>query len=105
MAAERRDESDCRFIACTVFMIRRFTRKRRDLTIPTGAVAGTSDSSSANTSTRLGKADADGVYLWPKRVYAQPYYDLWGPSFYDPFWGPPYFWAPPVIIVRGPPHA
>jgi outer membrane lipoprotein len=101
----RRDESDGRFIACGHgFYDPEVYKKGRDLTI-TGAVGGTEQRLVGQHEYTYARVDADGVYLWPKRVYPQPYYDPWGPSFYDPFWGPPYWWAPPVVIVRGPPRA
>lgn len=100
----RRDESDGRFIACGQgFYDPEVYKKGRDITV-TGQVVGTEQHKVGEHEYTYARVDAEGVYLWPKRVYPPSMYDPWGPYFYDPFWGPPYWWAPPVVIVRGPPH-
>jgi len=103
----RRDESDGRFLACgRGFYDPEIYKPGRDLTV-TGQVAGTEKRLVGEHDYAYARVDAEAVYLWPKRVYAQPYYGPWGPAFYDPFWGPfggPYWWSPPVIVVPAPVH-
>jgi outer membrane lipoprotein len=103
----RRDESDGRFIACGHgFYDPEIYKRGRDLTV-TGQLAGTEKRLVGEHDYVYARVDADGVYLWPKRMYPQPYYDPWGSAFYDPFWGPfggPYWWSSPVIVIPVPPH-
>jgi len=100
----RRDSSDGRFIACSKgFYDPAVYAKGRDLTV-TGALDGTERKPVGEHEYTYARVDADGVYLWPKREhYPLPYYD---PFYCDPFWGPcagPYFWAPPVVLIRARP--
>ena len=97
----RHDQSDGRFIACGKgFYDPAVYAKGRDVTI-VGQVAGTEQHQVGDYNYTYARVDADNVYLWPKRQNYYAYYDPWGP-YYDPFWGP-YWWAPPVVVVRGPP--
>ena len=104
----RRDDSDGRFMACANgFYDPEIYRKGRDLTV-TGQVTGTEQHQVGEHPYTYATVSADGIYLWPKRTYPQPFYDPWGPYFNDPFWGPfggygGYGWVPPVVIYRSPP--
>ena len=102
---KRRDQSDGRFVACTKgFYDPAVYTRGRDLTV-TGNVAGTEQHKVGEYEYTYPRVDADRVYLWPERRFAEgyPYYGpYWG--WYDPFWGPSYWgawWAPPVVIVHG----
>ncbi len=97
---KRRDASEGRFIACSKgFYDPAIYTKGRDLTV-TGELAGTEQRMVGAHSYTYARVDADGVYLWPKRDNPVPYYS---PFYCDPFWGPcagPFFWTPPVLIIR-----
>lgn len=102
----RHDGNDGRFIACSKgFYDPAVYTRGRDLTI-VGKLAGTEQHQVGDYNYTYAHVDADGVYLWPKRQYADGYYPY--PYFGDPFFGPPgwYPWwsPPPVVIVRGPHH-
>lgn len=102
----RHDNSDGRFIACSKgFFDPAVYTHGRDLTV-VGRVAGTEQHQVGDYNYTYAHVDADGVYLWPKRQYAEGYYAPW-PYYADPFWGPGWYgwWAPPpVVIVHGPHH-
>jgi len=101
----RRDRSDGRFIACGKgFYDPAVYAKGRDLTV-TGQINGVERKPVGEHDYTYALVDADGIYLWPKRErYPAPYY--YDPFYCDPFWGPcagPYFWTPPIVVIRGRP--
>jgi outer membrane lipoprotein len=103
----RRDGSDGRFMACANgFYDPEVYRKGRDLTV-IGQVTGTEQHNVGEHAYTYASVSADGIYLWPKRTYPEPFYDPWGPYLYDPFLGPfggyGGYWSPPVVIYHGPP--
>ncbi|HEX4480645.1 MAG TPA: Slp family lipoprotein [Rudaea sp.] len=95
----RRDGSDGRFIACGKgFYDPAVYAKGRDLTV-TGQLDGTERRPVGEHEYTYARVDAEGIYLWPKRVRA-PYYD---PFYCDPLWGPcwgPYMWGSPGYGFR-----
>jgi outer membrane lipoprotein len=101
----RHDASEGRFIACTKgFYDPALYAKGRDLTV-TGKVSGAEQHQVGEYNYTYAHVDADGVYLWAKRVYPAGYYDPWWPYYGDPFWGP-YggWWGAPIVVVHGPHH-
>ncbi|HZP66916.1 MAG TPA: Slp family lipoprotein [Rudaea sp.] len=100
----RHDGSDGRFIACTKgFFDPAVYTKGRDLTV-VGRVSGTEQHQVGDYNYTYAHVDADNVYLWPRRQYADGYYDPWWP-YYDPIWGSyPGWWVSPVIVVHAHHH-
>jgi outer membrane lipoprotein len=100
----RRDGSDGRFIACSKgFFDPAVYTKGRDVTV-VGELSGTEQHQVGDYNYTYAHLNADSVYLWPKRAYANGYYDPWWGYYGDPFFGPPFWYGPGVVIVHGTHH-